>query len=246
MVQSPEAASFLTASTARKRRLEDLPETPNDLKLLWESTTTSSGTTTQPHQPSSSRITTTTHGAKRPLFLTSKFIATTSQHNTTPTTTTTPPRLKPTLPKLSHPTSSATSTTQAPKLKRFRASSPPPTEMDYDDYMHTSQDNPVEVPLSLVVAAAAGGGVEGRVGGRGVTPRCHVCSRVQSFATSFATVTNCARCSGYTCYVCTRQCDSCDGTVCSGCAEEEGIYCFCEGCLEGVRGKGGHGRTGTQ
>ncbi|PWW79207.1 hypothetical protein C7212DRAFT_360685 [Tuber magnatum] len=220
MVQSLEASSFLAASTARKRRLGDLlAETPNDLKLLWETTTA----TAQSHQaPSSSR--TTTHAPKRSLFLTPKFTTTTSPHNTT----TTPQKLKSTLPKLSHRISSSTATTtQTPKLKRLRASSPPPIEMeDYDDYMHTSQDNPVEVPLSLsrVVVAAEGG-----------TPRCHVCSRIQPFATSFATVTNCGGCAGFTCYVCTRRCDSCDVTVCSGCAEEEGVYCFCKGCLEEVR-----------
>lgn len=104
--------------------------------------------------------------------------------------------------------------------------------VDYDDYMHTSQDNPAEVSLSLSREVVSAGGGEG--GGRG-TPRCHICSRVQSFATSFATVTNCGRCVGSTCYVCTRRCDSCDVTVCSGCAEEEGVYCFCKGCLEGVR-----------
>jgi len=215
MVQSPEASSFLVASTARKRRLEDLlTETPNDLKLLWET----AAATGQSHQ-------TTNYPPKRSLFLTSKFPTTTT------TTTTTPPKLKSPLPKLSHRVSSMATTTQAPKLKRFRASSPPPLEMeDHDDYMHASQDNPAEVPLSLGRVVVSGGGG----GGRG-TPRCHVCSRVQSFATSFATVTNCDRCAGSTCYVCTRRCDSCDVTVCSGCAEEEGVYCFCKGCLEGER-----------
>lgn len=225
MVQSPEASSFLAASTARKRRLEDLlVETPNDLKLLWETTTA----TGQSHQ-------TATYPPKRSNFLTSKFTTATSPHLTTTTTTTAPLKLKPPLPKLSHRVSSPkATTTQAPKLKRFRASSPPPIVMeDYDDYMHTSQDNPAEVPLSLSRAVMSAGGGEGG-GGRG-TPRCHVCSRVQSFATSFATVTNCGRCAESTCYVCTRRCDSCDVTVCSGCAEEEGVYCFCKGCLEGVR-----------
>ena len=225
MVQSPEASSFLAASTARKRRLEDLlTETPNDLKLLWETATT----TGQSHQ-------TTTYPPKRSLFLASKFPTTTSSHLTTTTTTTTPPKLKSPLPKLSHRVSSMATATQAPKLKRFRASSPPPSpplEMDYDDYMHTSQDNPAEVPLGLGRVVVSTGG------GRG-TPRCHVCSRVQSFATSFATVTNCGRCAGSTCYVCTRRCDSCDVTVCSGCAEEEGVYCFCNGCFEGVRERTG-------
>jgi len=229
MVQSPEASSFLAASTARKRRLEDLlTETPNDLKLLWETATT----TGQSHQ-------TTTYPPKRSLFLTSKFPTTTSPHlttTTTTTTTTTPPKLKSPLPKLSHRVSSMATATQAPKLKRFRASSPPPLEMeDYDEHMHTSQDNPAEVPLGLGRVVVSTGG------GRG-TPRCHVCSRVQSFATSFATVTNCGRCAGSTCYVCTRRCDSCDVTVCSGCAEEEGVYCFCNGCFEGVRERE---RTGT-
>ncbi|PUU84330.1 hypothetical protein B9Z19DRAFT_1060209 [Tuber borchii] len=218
MVQSPEASSFLAASTARKRRLEDLlTETPNDLKLLWETTTATGG---QSHQ-------TTIYPPKRSLFLTSKFTTTSSPHLTTTmtTTTTTPSKLKPPLPKLSHRVSSPmATTTQNPKLKRFRASSPPPIEMeDYDDYMHTSQDNPAEVPLGLSRAVVSVEGGEG--GGRG-TPRCHVCSRVQSFAASFATVTNCGRCAGSTCYVCTRRCDSCDVTVCSGCAEEEA---FCRG-----------------
>jgi len=218
MVQSPEASSFLVASTARKRRLEDLlAETPNDLKFLRETTIA----TAQSHQASSSSRT-TTHAQKCSLFLAPKFTTTTSPHNTT---TTAIPKLKSAIPKLSYRTSpsTATTTTQAPKLKRLRASSPPIEMEDYDDYMHTSQDNPVEVPLGLGRVLVAAGG----------TPRCHVCSRVQSFATSFATVTNCGRCDGFTCYVCTRRCDSCDVTVCSGCAEEEGVYCFCKGCLEG-------------
>ncbi|KAH0608098.1 uncharacterized protein H6S33_002150 [Morchella sextelata] len=108
---------------------------------------------------------------------------------------------------------------------------PPPLKRRRDDTHHhrpakhkrpSAAPVPSEDKMQITLEAAA-------PPLRMLPQRCHVCSRAQSIG--FGTITVCGACARGTCYVCTRRCDGCAETVCSGCCEERGVQCFCGRCV---------------